>query len=437
MGEKDRVKVIWGDDTGALIQSNEFFVPGYDRSKFLSIHVLNQGNGDAIIIECPPYRNNPKSFVIIDGGKSSYGRIPSRYFQSFLGCPPVISSVRGGTEEKGGENTIKSELRTVVMTHPHRDHDATLPWFIRSYHPRFVFLPLYRQNYTRGFIKLLNDHCRNWQNGVLAEEDSNFGAIYRVEHGEIPNDFLFTGIDEMNFERFNAKFPIFPGNIEVKVLQNTSSHRAKLVANLGDINDCSVTCSISYPKQSTKQTTPIRQNRMLFPGDLCRKGWDSLIQASPQPMKDLKCNVLKVSHHGNRGTYVEVLECNQPDYAIITTSDYRDLLFAFSQWERSRNFNLLRYGSDRNGTWGGTNRKTKENPNGREQTYLTSDGRRSSFSVSHIFCFHEKGGITVCRTYLDYFKNPLLENIKDVIINPNDTIVNLVTANAINKVSDK
>ena len=225
----------------------------------LAVHFLDVGQGDSAIIVCD------REAMIIDGGLPNQSRKIFAYLQ---------------------DNLHQSDLKYVIATHPDKDHIGGL--------------------------------------SALLQEAFTVHSIYSpvTEYDSDPFNDLLKGAEK---KRIKIKVPY--NNDPVKLggatvtIYNVGRERKNIVRSIGDKvasffrrdepeeipanNDMSLVVRIVYKDVS-----------FLFTGDIEAAAEQRLLLDSKV---ELKADVLKVAHHGSRGsnTY-DFLEKVKPTYAIIS-----------------------------------------------------------------------------------------------------------------------
>jgi len=208
----------------------------------LQLIFCDVGQGDAILIKIP---NQDRDEVLVDGGPDN----------SVLSCL--------------GENLpfYDRKIKSVVLTHPDKDHLAGLIEVLKRYQVEEV-----------------------WWTGVVGST-----VYYR--------EFLATIADKKVPTKIaRAGDPIIQeGQIKLKVLYPVQNYQGKKMANL---NDSSIVLRLIF-----------RQFSALLPGDLPDNKQTELLSQN----LEIKSRILKVSHHGSKnGLATEFLSQVNPGVAVIS-----------------------------------------------------------------------------------------------------------------------
>ncbi len=237
----------------------------YPNSDSLLIFVLDVGDGDSIIVQLP--ESPDYEHMIIDCKKS--------------------------TTTKDWLKKIQAEkLALVVATHPHYDHIAGLKSVIKEYPGQID------QFWDSGF----RHNSVTWYN-LIEHLTENEPETLIVQ----PTSGLFTTMNE----------------VTVKVLAPSIYLRNRYDSYGVNINNASIVLKLEYGGKS-----------VILAGDAQWDSWGKMTEEFPHYVKTenpdqhvqidtshkpLKCNVLKIAHHGSKhGTALEPVEVLDPNYAIIT-----------------------------------------------------------------------------------------------------------------------
>ena len=87
---------------------------GCDKNSNLSIHIIDVGQGDSILIKTPNSKN-----ILVDGGDDKSEKIIKRYLK---------------------KENIKS-LDIVISTHPDSDHIGGLDYIINNFDVKEIYMP--------------------------------------------------------------------------------------------------------------------------------------------------------------------------------------------------------------------------------------------------------------------------------------------------------
>jgi beta-lactamase superfamily II metal-dependent hydrolase len=230
----------------------------------LTIAILDVGDGDSIIVQLPEIYSF--EHIVIDCKKSS--------------------------PTKDWLKKIEAEhLALVVATHPHYDHIAGLKSVMKE------FPDAIEQFWDSGF----RHNSVTWFNLIdyITEEETN-AQILR------PTSGLYTSFND----------------VTVTVLAPSIALRNRYDSYGVNINNASIVLKLEYGGKS-----------VILGGDAQWDSWGKMTEEFPEYVKTnnpdqhvqvetthkpLKCNVLKVAHHGSKhGTALEPVEVLKPNYAII------------------------------------------------------------------------------------------------------------------------
>ncbi len=229
----------------------------------LLIFILDVGDGDSIIVQLP----NPDSngHIIIDCKSST----PTKNWLRNIGA---------------------KRLALVVATHPHFDHIAGLGSVIKQYSG------MIDQFWDSGF----RHTSVTWDN--MTEEVNKAGALFLR-----PTSGMYITYDD----------------VKVTVLAPSIYLRNRYDSYGVNINNASIVLKLDYGGKS-----------IILAGDAQWDSWGKMVEEFPRYVKTenpdqhvqidkshnpLRCNVLKVAHHGSKhGTALESIEVLNPKYAIIS-----------------------------------------------------------------------------------------------------------------------
>ena len=233
-------------------------------SKSLLIFILAVGDGDSIIVRLP--QENEFEYMVIDCKRS--------------------------TETKQWLDDIGAQrLALVVATHPHYDHIAGLKSVMKHLGGQVD------QFWDSGF----RHTSVTWDN--LAE-------------------YIGTGTAAQFLRPTSGMYTTF-NDVKVTVLAPSIYLRNRYDSYGVNINNASIVLKLEYEGKS-----------VILAGDAQWDSWGKMTEEFPhfvktdnpdqhvqidKSHKPLKCNVLKVAHHGSKhGTALEPVEVLNPNYAIIT-----------------------------------------------------------------------------------------------------------------------
>jgi len=237
-------------------------------SKSLLIFILDVGDGDSIIVQLP----------------------------ETTGYEHMVIDCKRAAPTKDWLWTIQAtRLALVVATHPHYDHIAGLKSVMKEF-PEQI-----EQFWDSGF----RHNSVTWYN--LAD--------YITE----------TETDAQFLRPISGLYTTF-NDVKVTVLAPSIYLRNRYDSYGVNINNASIVLKLEYGGKS-----------VILAGDAQWDSWGKMTEEFPQYVKTenpdqhvqidtshkpLKCNVLKVAHHGSKhGTALEPVEVLDPNYAIITCAD--------------------------------------------------------------------------------------------------------------------
>lgn len=178
------------------------------------------------------------------------------------------------------DNLNQSDLKYVIATHPDNDHIGGLPAVLQQSKVQYIYSPVEKYDSDR-FNDLLN-YATEQKSKIVVPHDK---------------DKVYLGDATVTFYNGEAKKNFFQGV--------ASWFRRDEPEEIAANNDMSLVVRIVYKDVS-----------FLFTGDIEAAAEQRLLLDS---RVELKANVLKVAHHGSRGsnTY-DFLEKVNPTYAIIS-----------------------------------------------------------------------------------------------------------------------
>ena len=236
-------------------------------SSTLSIHVLNVGDGDSIVVELPE-ENGIHTHLVID-------------------CYRADKTI------KYLEALQATKLRLMVATHPHYDHIAGLKRVLKAFTtPKEV-----EQFWDCGFR-----HNSNTWNQLIDYVRSQW---------------------ELLFVRPTSGFSVRLAGVDITVLAPSIYLRNRYDTYGVNINNSSIVLKLTYGKHSVilagdAQWDSWSKMTEEYPHFEKTENPDQLIQVGSEFLP-LKCSVLKVAHHGSKhGTALEAIERLKPNKAIIS-----------------------------------------------------------------------------------------------------------------------
>lgn len=195
----------------------------------LELHIINVGQGDAMIIRCPDGQHE----LLIDAAELNSG---FRYPGSQTEFRNYIESYQSRS----------NPIEVVIATHPHSDHIAGMSWILDEY-PVGLYVDNGMTN-TSGTYKSLEkkiveqninrsrlnepqipniDFCpRTDVNAIILRpngydtpniDPNNYSVVVRVDYGS--SSFLFTGDAEKEMEEFLVADPATSGWLDVDFLK--------------------------------------------------------------------------------------------------------------------------------------------------------------------------------------------------------------------------
>ncbi len=215
------------------------------------IHILDVGRGDSIILQF----DNGRTYLI-DCNEASGKVAPFCYLLETLGV---------------------TELETIVITHPHADHNRGLHkivecipirqfWLASYYHSNQYYQELLKSVRSKKDIRILFP-----RSGTLIEEGKDRVQIL-------------------------APPPVL----------STWTH--------SDINNSSIVLRVTITNEEQNSHTSV-----ILGSDAELESWAHILSAH---RKHLQADLLKVSHHGsNYGTYPDILYAIRPKYAVISVGE--------------------------------------------------------------------------------------------------------------------
>ena len=216
---------------------------------------------------------------VIDVGKGDCMLVQFKGLSILIdtGYQATAESVKSYLESSG----VKA-IDILIITHYHKDHVGGAADIIKSFDVDHIYLPNYEGSsaYYEAFM------------AALAEK----GAV--IDGASVSPPYVFHVKEDMEIKfgagGDEAKLTIFASGIEFDEGE-------------GNHNDCSLVTFLTYGEDS-----------YLFAGDIEKKGINSFLEAHP----DIKTDVLKVPHHGNKKPGMEkFLKAVAPKIALITDSD--------------------------------------------------------------------------------------------------------------------
>lgn len=199
----------------------------------LAVHFLDVGQGDSVFIELP----NGET-MLIDSGENYHGE-------------GIINYI-----EKAGH----SKIDYLVCTHPHSDHIGSMPYIVRNFDIRSVYMPK-----VITTTKLYESLLKAVKNKKLTIKNGKAG-VHILQTDDLSADILAPSrIDESN------------------------------------LNNCSIVIKLTFGK-----------NSFLFTGD-------AEIGEMGDIKSDIDADVLKAGHHGSKNaTTKKLLQRITPEITVIS-----------------------------------------------------------------------------------------------------------------------
>jgi len=231
----------------------------------LSIHVLNIGDGDSVVIELPK-EGNERSHIVVD-------------------------SSRGGKTLKCLEKLGATNLKLVVATHPHSDHVNGLTGVMRKYSNIEQF----------------------WDSGFRHTSDPWYKLI----------EYLKKDRPEIIFIRPTSGLTVSMSGVEITVLAPSIYMRNRYDTYGVNINNSSIVLKLSYGGKTMilgadAQWDSWGKITEEFPHYEKTSNPSQHIKLE-ETFNPLQSVFIKVSHHGSkRGTSLELIERLSPEHAAVS-----------------------------------------------------------------------------------------------------------------------
>jgi competence protein ComEC len=256
----------------------------------LKLHFLNVNHGDSTIIEFPDYGSPSARFAVVDfGAKRGVDRaLPRDYMTALL------------DHRRDGDPNFDYVIEFICISHPHDDHYGGLNRFLAVYSDA--------QNEVNNKIKNF------WDCGFWTAATTYNNAIADIRD----NDFLI-------FTRVSAGSEYEFGDVRITILAPSIDLRNRFDTYGVDRNNASIVLKIKYGNSYA-----------IIAGDAEFASWGKATEEFPrmhginyhsdalglserrETADQLKCNVLRVSHHGSKhGTSLEYLERLNPAHIVI------------------------------------------------------------------------------------------------------------------------
>ena len=237
------------------------------RKDSLSLHFLNVGDGDSIIVELPEDAKEERGHLVID----SYNSQKTLDYLANLGA---------------------NRLRLVVATHPHADHILGL----------------------KGVLERFPGRIDNFWDSGFRHKSVPWANLIK---------YLKNNRPRITFSIPASGFKTEYSDVDISVLAPSVSLKNRYDSFGVNINNASIALMLNY-----------MHKKMILSGDAQWDSWAKITEEYPSYEKTsnpnqlirvkgsynpLKCNLLKVAHHGSKhGTALEALEKMKPDHSIIS-----------------------------------------------------------------------------------------------------------------------
>lgn len=254
----------------------------------LKIHFINVNHGDAIIVEMPDY-DGYAHFGIIDLGppRGEEKLFVTEYMKKLIQL------------RRNNANILNYKIDFVCITHPHDDHYGGITKFINEFGDS-------QNTKIEEF----------WDCGFRVNDTTYNNVLKSIKYN-----------DKIRFKRVSAGSEFEFGDVRIQILSPSVDLRNRFDTWGVDINDSSIVLRIQLKKAfvilagdaefaswgKITEEFPRRESITFFRDSIGLAEWED-------PAKDqLKCLLLKVSHHGSkRGTNFEYLERLNPNHIVIT-----------------------------------------------------------------------------------------------------------------------
>jgi len=236
------------------------------KAETLSVHVLNVGDGDSIVVELPE-----------EGGSCSH---------------IVVDCKRGYKTIEYLKRLGAKRLELVVATHPHADHINGLAAVMKQYPGTGI--------------------DQFWDSGFRYNSDPWYELVRYVQ-----------GRPEVQFVRPTSGMTTIMSGVEVTVLAPSISLRNRYDTYGVNINNSSIVLKLAYKDQAVilagdAQLESWGKVTEEFPHFEKTSNPAQHIKVE-KDFLPLDCRFLKVSHHGSKhGTALEVVEKLRPNVAAIS-----------------------------------------------------------------------------------------------------------------------
>lgn len=234
----------------------------------LEIHFIDVGQGDAIYIKTPDEKS-----ILIDAGENDYDK--SDALMNYL------------------YNAGMRKVDYMIATHSDADHIGGFVDILKSYTVDFVFRPYIKSSHEE--TDDLNDRF-NPPDALYCATDIYADFINAV-NDERSDWVFFTKDTDIIFEYDTGDKLVIDFMSPVQELSSLS---------YTDVNDCSPLLKITYKNFTA-----------MFTGDMSSDVEAEMLDYYDED--ELKCTVLKVSHHGSDSASSEdFIKAVSPTYAVIS-----------------------------------------------------------------------------------------------------------------------
>lgn len=274
----------------------------------LRIHFLNVGHGDCTVIEHP---SGNISLVDINNGSEidpttagelweALGKVAKGYqfsLRHMEGDPGVLKSegydikLTNPMEFLAARYSGRRVFR-YILTHPHLDHLRGIGSLLASEHRPINFW----------------DTQHNFEPDLDTDQDEADWRAYMELRGALRENKR--AITVLKLRRgtqgkyFNQDSNGEPGGDAIEILSPTEALEC-IASETGNPNEVSYVLRVSY-----------KGWRIVLGGDAGTAAWDSIVEAHGD---DLRCHVLKASHHGrDTGYHQKAVSLMKPRYTIVS-----------------------------------------------------------------------------------------------------------------------